>query len=96
MIAPGGDDTKDAGEALAPILSVILSARGHHRAPGEPRKKRVVVRFSRADILRIDAVRVHLPRTSRAQLLRAFCLAGLAMLDPQTEATSPPTAHGAQ
>jgi hypothetical protein len=66
-----------------------MAARGTNRAPGEPRKKRVVVRFSRADIRRIDAVRAHLPRTSRAQVLRAFCLAGLAMIDAQTEATPP-------
>jgi hypothetical protein len=66
----------------APILTAIMAARGHNRAPNDPRKKRVVVRFSKPDIARIDALRTQLPRTSRAQLLRAFALYTLAMVEP--------------
>jgi hypothetical protein len=74
---------------VTPLLSLVMAARGTNRVPGEPRKKRVVARFSKADIARVDAIRKHLPRTSRAQVIRAFVLYGLAMLDTQTEAPSP-------
>lgn len=71
----------------APILAAIIAARGHNRVPGEPRKRRVVARFSKTDIGRLDALRAQLPRTSRAQLLRAFAYYVLTVVE---QASIPP------
>lgn len=66
----------------APDLSTYLDAAGAHGRPhGGGRFRRIVVRMAGDDVARLDAVRARFPKASRAALVRAFALAGLAMLD---------------
>jgi hypothetical protein len=65
-------------------LAAILDTKGTPEAHGRPWKKRIPLRFSRADLLRIDAVRNRLPvRLTRAQMVRTFALFALAMAEKE-------------
>jgi hypothetical protein len=65
-------------------LSTILDTKGTLEVRGKPWKKRVPLRFSRADILRIDAVRKRLPgRPTRAQMVRTFALYALSVAEKE-------------
>ncbi len=63
----------------APLDTLVHQAHGHAgRELGTSPMRRVVVRMDRADVARIDALRARFPKTSRAALVRALCLMGLA------------------
>jgi hypothetical protein len=53
------------------------------RPPRCPRgaMRRVVLRFDRGELERIDALRARLPKSSRAAIVRAFCLLGAALME---------------
>jgi hypothetical protein len=72
---------------------LVAASRGH--MPGTAKLRRVVVRMAAGDVARVDALR---PRfgVSRAALVRAFCLAGLAMAEEQTETPPSPVAGAPQ
>jgi hypothetical protein len=68
----------------APNLGSYLDAaraHGHRRCLG--RFRRIVVRMAFDDVARLDVARARFPKASRAALVRAFTLAGLAALDAQ-------------
>lgn len=77
-----------APQPPAPLVSLVERARLYH--PGSP-MRRVVVRMEPREIARLDALRVHFPRTpgkrvkgsyvSRASLLRAFVLYSVLMVE---------------
>jgi hypothetical protein len=65
-------------------LALILATPGTPEPGGRPWKKRVSLRFSRADALRIDAVRRRLPvRLTRAQMVRTFALYALSVVEQE-------------
>ena len=45
--------------------------------------RRVVVRFEPGEVARIDALRPHFPKASRAVIVRAFCLLGASLAEAQ-------------
>jgi hypothetical protein len=69
-------------------LASILDTKGTPEPHGRPWKKRIPLRFSRADLLRIDAVRKRLPgRLTRAQMVRTFALYALAVAEKEGGST---------
>jgi hypothetical protein len=65
-------------------LASILDTKGTPEVRGKPWKKRVPLRFSRADLLRIDAVRKRLPvPLTRAQVVRTFAPYALARAEKE-------------
>ncbi len=67
---------------MTPAMEKVLdTARTHARAPGGRRMRRIVVRMAGEEVERLDAVRAKRPGTSRAAIIRALTIAGLAMLD---------------
>jgi hypothetical protein len=79
------------GPVTAPLDlgKLVARSRGHGRAPGVSRLRRVVCRFDKLDIARIDALRRHFPGASRAALVRAFCLLGAGIAEEHVKATTP-------
>jgi hypothetical protein len=82
----------DAPVNLDATFATLLVTLGR-RAPRGPdgTMRRVVVRFDPAEIERLDALRARLPRSSRASIIRAFCLlgAGLAREHLDAKGTTP-------
>lgn len=56
--------------------------------PGAGPMRRVVCRFTHTDVARLDALRMRFPKTkSRAAVVRAICLMGLASAEQAPEVT---------
>ena len=73
---------------MTALDKLVDASRGHvNRAPGM-RRRRVVMRIEVDTVARVDAVRAQRwPGATRATVLRAFVMAGLALAEEQTEVT---------
>lgn len=67
----------------APIERYVARARGVGRSRDIARTpmERIVIRATRADVDRVDALRTRFPDASRASLIRAFIAYGLAIAE---------------
>jgi hypothetical protein len=81
------------------IDDLIDRSRGHGFKYADARRaalrRRVVVRIEFTTIARIDALRPAFDQASRASLIRAFCLAGLAMAEEHVKASPTPEGEAA-
>ena len=67
------------------IDALIDRSRGHGHA--HRMRRRVVIRIEVATIARIDALLLRFPDSSRASLIRAFCLLGVGVAEEHVKAT---------
>jgi hypothetical protein len=78
------------GRVETPTLDTYVDRarrRGTYRANERARMRRIVLRMDADVVARIDAMLPRFPDASRASLVRAFCLFGLAAAEASTKRT---------